>query len=474
MNLRTLDPPTTTRARPGTRAACTASAGPTTGGPVVGVGVLKELTVSVRAAFASVPVSSLSSSDVDAAMRHVSALQRATAAFDLSLRARAKELQPQPESSLLPDPPEADNTPPPEPDTGPSVDVSPDKLDEIAGDDSHTGKLKDRMARVLKQMPAIAHALACGDIAEAHVVKLANEMFRATTPAWTALIAEQDDLASAARRMQPGAFARHVSAVLQRIAFHLNGATERDLDNEISASHWIDTATGMGRLTATFSPAAYARIVPLLASLTNRIMGTTAGITKKQATGRALVQLLTQDPAGAGSTSGSVLVSTSAMPPIAVLIDERTLFDGPHPGTICERPDGSRVPVNQAKEMACNSQLIPILHDSFGNTLDVGRSKRYNTPAQRIAQMAMYNTCFHTACEVPITDCNGHHITYWDKGGRTDMNNLIPVCQNHHRWIHTHNPTITLDQHRVATIVMPNGTTTTHHPNRRPPRQAKE
>jgi hypothetical protein len=118
--------------------------------------------------------------------------------------------------------------------------------------------------------------------------------------------------------------------------------------------------------------------------------------------------------------------------------------------------------------MACNTMLIPILHDGFGIALDVGRAKRYNTPAQRAAIMSMYSTCFHNSCDVPITDCHGHHITYWDNGGRTDMNNLLPVCQHHQRWIHANNPTITLDNKRIATVIMPNGTTTTHHPNRRP------
>jgi hypothetical protein len=150
-----------------------------------------------------------------------------------------------------------------------------------------------------------------------------------------------------------------------------------------------------------------------------------------------------------------------------VLIDERTLFAGGHSGTICELTNGTPFPVDLAQELACTARLTPVLHDAFGVVLDVGRQHRYATPAQRMALESMYATCFHTDCEVSITDCHAHHITYWDNGGRTDMGNLLPVCQNHHRWIHANSPTITLDDKRIATVVMANGTTTHHHPNRR-------
>jgi hypothetical protein len=424
--------------------------------------VVHELLRTARSTFAGVAVSGLSSAEVAAAMKDLTALRSAAQAFDGALRNRARELQPPPEPSPLPTPPEKDTSTPPVPDSGPSADVSPGTLDQISGVTTRTGQLRDRMARVLDQMPAMAKALAIGDIAEAHIEELAKAMFSATDAVWAQMISENNDLAVAASRMQPLAFARYVSATMQRIAAQAQAPIERDLEAEIRGSYWIDPATGMGRLTATFSPSAYAKISVLLGSATARIINATPGIDKKQAIGRAILQLLTED-----RTEGHG--STTAMPPVAVLIDERTLFSGPHAATICERPDGSRVPVDVAQQLACDSLLIPILHEAFGNVLDVGRAKRYNTPAQRLALMGMYSTCFHSSCDVPITECNGHHITYWDHGGRTDMDNLLPVCQHHHRWIHANNPTITLDQNRVATVVMPNGTTTTHHPNRRPP-----
>jgi hypothetical protein len=153
---------------------------------------------------------------------------------------------------------------------------------------------------------------------------------------------------------------------------------------------------------------------------------------------------------------------------MSVIIDQRTLVHGAHANTICEHSDGSRIPVHIAQQLACNATLTPIITDPSGIVLNVGRSHRYATPHQRQALEAMSATCAITECETPVTQCHGHHITYWEQGGPTDLNNLLPLCEHHHRWIHSNNPTITLGQHRILTVTMPNGTSTTHHPNRQP------
>jgi hypothetical protein len=193
-------------------------------------------------------------------------------------------------------------------------------------------------------------------------------------------------------------------------------------------------------------------------------------MTKKQATGRALLDYITRQ--GAGEGHGEKGTGGAA---ITVIIDERTLVTGAHPDTICEHPNGTPIPVSLAQELACHATITSVVHNRFDVAINAGRSTRYATPSQRAALESMYSTCFHTNCDEAITNCHAHHITYWDHGGRTDLDNLLPTCQHHHRWIHANSPTITLDDKRVATVVMPNGTITRHHPNRVPhrPRVAK-
>jgi len=45
-----------------------------------------------------------------------------------------------------------------------------------------------------------------------------------------------------------------------------------------------------------------------------------------------------------------------------------------------------------------------------------------------------------------------HHVTWWEKGGRTDLDNLVLICFFHHRLVHEYGWTIqrTTDDGEVA------------------------
>ena len=60
--------------------------------------------------------------------------------------------------------------------------------------------------------------------------------------------------------------------------------------------------------------------------------------------------------------------------------------------------------------------------------------------------------------------CKLHHIIWWRHGGRTDLDNLIPVCAQHHANIHNDHWTITLGPQRELTVSLPNGTIHTTGP----------
>ena len=68
--------------------------------------------------------------------------------------------------------------------------------------------------------------------------------------------------------------------------------------------------------------------------------------------------------------------------------------------------------------------------------IDVGRSKRLATVHQRRALEAVHPTCAIPDCEVIFDHCNVHHIEYWENGGATDLNNMVPLCSRHHHATH--------------------------------------
>ncbi len=89
--------------------------------------------------------------------------------------------------------------------------------------------------------------------------------------------------------------------------------------------------------------------------------------------------------------------------------------------------------------------------------LDLGRSTRLASPAQRRALRAIYPTCAIPGCEVPFGYTKAHHITWWRNGGETDLNNLLPVCTHHHTLIHDHGWQVELSENRTLTITLPDG-----------------
>jgi hypothetical protein len=100
--------------------------------------------------------------------------------------------------------------------------------------------------------------------------------------------------------------------------------------------------------------------------------------------------------------------------------------------------------------------------------LDLGRSTRLANRAQRRALRGVYATCAIPGCTTHYDRCKLHHVIWWRHGGRTDLDNLVPVCVRHHHEIHDHGWIITLGTNRELTIRFPDGTVqSTGPPGRR-------
>jgi hypothetical protein len=98
-----------------------------------------------------------------------------------------------------------------------------------------------------------------------------------------------------------------------------------------------------------------------------------------------------------------------------------------------------------------------VLH-APGN-LNLGRTTRLANRAQRRALRGLYATCAIPGCGVHYDHCKLHHVIWWRHDGRTDLDNLLPVCVRHHHKIHDHGWEVTLGPNRDLTIRYPDGTT---------------
>jgi hypothetical protein len=53
--------------------------------------------------------------------------------------------------------------------------------------------------------------------------------------------------------------------------------------------------------------------------------------------------------------------------------------------------------------------------------------------------------------------CQIHHVTPWEHGGLTNLNNLIPLCNKHHHLVHEGRWKLTLRSDRAVIWTRPDG-----------------
>jgi hypothetical protein len=121
---------------------------------------------------------------------------------------------------------------------------------------------------------------------------------------------------------------------------------------------------------------------------------------------------------------------------VVVHVDLETLQHGLHAGGTCRTALGADLPVETVRRLACEAEILPVVLDGRSVPIDVGRSKRLATVHQRRALEAIHPTCAIPDCEVIFDHCNVHHIEYWENGGATDLNNMVPLCSRHHHAAH--------------------------------------
>ena len=94
------------------------------------------------------------------------------------------------------------------------------------------------------------------------------------------------------------------------------------------------------------------------------------------------------------------------------------------------------VTAGEARRLACNAQIIPAILGKSSEVLDVGRSARLFTKAQRRALLLRDTTCRAEGCSIPGTWAEAHHLVPWSHGGATDLDNAVLLCGRHHHRAH--------------------------------------
>ena len=109
---------------------------------------------------------------------------------------------------------------------------------------------------------------------------------------------------------------------------------------------------------------------------------------------------------------------------------------------------GDRITADQARKLACEAGIIPMVLGGKSKILDLGRKKRLYDLYQRIAIRHRDQQCTTHGCDWPAAMCHVHHNIPWSRGGKTDIADGRLLCPRHHSY--AHNP-----KYEMKTI--PNG-----------------
>ncbi|WP_242492247.1 HNH endonuclease signature motif containing protein [Agromyces binzhouensis] len=118
---------------------------------------------------------------------------------------------------------------------------------------------------------------------------------------------------------------------------------------------------------------------------------------------------------------------------VVVRLDHAALVDG----LGAARIDGIEQPISAttARRMSADAEIIPMVLGGDGVPLDLGRSARLFSRAQRLALAERDGGC--ASCGQNIAYVDAHHIRWWERdAGPTDLANGVMLCSFCHHRVH--------------------------------------
>jgi hypothetical protein len=140
---------------------------------------------------------------------------------------------------------------------------------------------------------------------------------------------------------------------------------------------------------------------------------------------------------------------------VVVVVDAAVLADDEAAGRAALEGGPALTPA-QARRLACDAAVTAIVTDG-AQVLAQGRARRYATRAQRRALLMRDGGCARPGCEeTRVERLHAHHLRSWLAGGRTDVSNLVLLCDVCHGLVHDHDLRLSRVRGRLV-VVDPEG-----------------
>ncbi|WP_344111036.1 HNH endonuclease signature motif containing protein [Nocardioides humi] len=319
--------------------------------------------------------------------------------------------------------------------------------------DARTARADWHLAKALEQRQTVAVGMREGRVSptQARVITASLEALPAHLGPTLACEAEQTLVGYAAHH--PPRELRHLGRrILEVVAPEVAEAEEsRRLEDEErrarekSSLRFRDLGDGRARIAGILPTSVTERLKTYLQAYTSprhhshscpgEPAGTPSGgpferMPQHRAYARAFAALLENlDPDGLPEHGGD---ATTVMVTISL---EQLRAELATAGILTPGGDES-VSAAQARRVACQASIIPVVLGGDAEILDVGRAQRLFTRAQRRALRLRDRRCRAEGCTVPATWTEAHHLRPWSEGGPTDLANAINLCAHHHHRIH--------------------------------------
>lgn len=253
--------------------------------------------------------------------------------------------------------------------------------------------------------------------------------------------------------LPPGSGARAIRTLTARvIATYADEAYLQRVDeltDAVESVAWSTLPGGMARLTADLAPAHAAAVRHAIDALCRpspghsccenvfhrHDQGEPTGEPDARSAGKrradALVLLI---GAGAGAVDADGTVAPSGSARLVVTIGLETLTGMLRGSGLTD--DGAVLTAAQARRLACDAALLPVVLGSRSEPLDVGREHRLVKPSLRAAVAHRDRHCTFPGCDRPPSWCEVHHVLPWHAGGETSLSNAALLCSRHHTVVH--------------------------------------
>lgn len=299
---------------------------------------------------------------------------------------------------------------------------------------------RHKLGAALDQSPTLRTALTNGDVSAATATQLHDAVVNPPANATTADLDELIDFVAGASPRQAATTVEHWKTAHQ-------APTAEQLEQRRYQRRSVRRGPALDGMVDTHI------ILPVLqADMLHQTLHAIAGPpaqhdtrTTEQRNADALIQLC------AAYANGEV-TGGRERPTILVTIPATTLAgldDNP-----CTTANGDPIPAHVVRHLAESAILQRVVH-AGSVILNMGQRVRTATEHQYKALITRDGGCRWPGCNIPAAWCEIDHLTPWQHGGATDIDNLVMWCSHHHHERHlytVHGDAIDLE------IELPDGT----------------